>query len=70
MNFKPILSVLFCEHGYLNIAGSETIFSTGVDNSHMQETVSQIFYLDLSFYFMSKNGYLFAIFSNIIFKIT
>ena len=35
---------------------SDLKFSTGVDNLHMQGTVSQIFYLGPSFYFMSKNG--------------
>ena len=35
---------------------SDLRFSTGVDNLHMQGTVSQMFYLDPSFHFMSKNG--------------
>ena len=31
-------------------------FSTGLNNIPLEGTVSQIFYLGLSFYFMVKNG--------------
>ena len=33
----------------------------------LEGTVSQIFYLGLSFYFMTKNGKLFVFFENLIF---
>ena len=36
----------------------------------LKGTMSQIFYLRLSFYFMAKNGTHFALFENLIFKIT
>ena len=39
-----------------NIRVTEIKFSTEINNIHTQGTVSQIFYLGLSFYFMSKNG--------------
>ena len=35
-----------------------------IDNIHLEGTVSQIFNLGPSFYFMSKNGKLFVIFCN------
>ena len=44
-------------------------FGTDVKNN-MEESVSQIFYPSLSFYFISKNGKLFDIFSNFIFYIS
>ena len=44
---------------------SSTLLSWyALDNIHLEGTVSQIFYLGPSFYFMTKNGKLFAIFYN------
>ena len=40
----------------LNIKVSEMKFSNGEQIDHIQGAVSQIFYLGLSFYFMSKSG--------------
>ena len=39
-----------------------------VPNIHVEGTVSQIFILGLIFHFMSKNGYTFIYFFNIIFQ--
>ena len=41
-----------------------------VDNNHMEGTVSHIFNLGLSFYFMIKNGKILVFFSYFIFYIS
>ena len=46
----------------LNTVAMHLKFYTHVDNILMEGTVSQIFYLGLSFDFMTKNGKLFVIF--------
>ena len=40
----------------LNIQAKIMKFQTHVKNIHMEGTVSQIFYIGPSFYFVSKNG--------------
>ena len=40
----------------LNIRVRELRFGTYLNNIHMEGTVSPIFYLGLSFYFIPKNG--------------
>ena len=40
----------------LDIIVKEMKFGMGVENNHIEGTVSQIFDLGLSFYFISKNG--------------
>ena len=47
------------------IMSSDLKLSELVDNIHLEGTVSQIFYLGPTFYFMSKNGKLFIRFHKI-----
>ena len=57
MNFKLFFHFYFLNMDILLYTYSRImIFCTGVDNTFLEGTVSQIFDLALSFYFMSKNG--------------
>ena len=57
MNFKPIYHFYsFNMDISLNIQVSDTKFSTVGDNNRMQGTMSQIFYLGLSFYSCQNKG--------------
>ena len=49
------------------IMSSALKLSELVDNIHLEGTVSQVFDLGPTFYFMSKNGKLFTIICNLIF---
>ena len=54
----------------LNIQVKIMKFETDVENIHNEGTLSQIFYLGPSFYFIRKNGKLLVYFSNIFFLIS
>ena len=64
----------FFDNKFLNVNFSKTMahkrfkFCLLVLETHLEGTVSQIFYLCLSFYFMPKNGKHFVKFEKIIFK--
>ena len=62
-----IFPLLFFEHGYisLGIRPTHTKFSTCMENILTQRRVSQIFYLDPSFYFRAKKRVTFAFFCNL-----
>ena len=51
----------------LNIALPVLRFYRGIDNIHIEGSVSQIFDSELSLYFMSKNGKLLVIFLTLFF---
>ena len=67
---------LLSNNKFLNVNFSKTIAHKRfkccllVLETHLEGTVSQIFYLCLSFYFMPKNGKHFVKFVKIIFKTT
>ena len=54
---KVLFLLLFFDHPYLNNnALGGLIFSMLVSNIHVEGTLSQIFVLCITFYFMPKNG--------------
>ena len=70
---KILIKNLFFHFYFLNPDFKLTIISTTLqlcsllDNVYLEGTVSQIFYIGPSFYFLAKKGKHFAIFCNLIF---
>ena len=70
MNLKLNSSLSIFEHGYISCLSSFQLkLSVCIHKVLLEGSMSQIFDLGPSFYCMSKNGQLFALFSNITFYI-